>query len=276
MNYEHGLPFSEVLAKNIDDQKTRVKRGKPTTIVIDGFQGEGKTTLSIHCAKYLNPSFDKKKFYCSGGEQFQSKFMEATKQKIPVIIYDEAGDFDKRGSLTRFNALLNRIFDIYRQFEIVVFLVLPTFLVLDDSIFQKGVPRLLLHCHNRTLRQGNIKGYGFKRMCLMRYYAKKLPIPAGIYNIFTPNFRGHFLDLDFEERKELKRLSLAGKKEMLQQGLIKYEGLMSYLDIAKALHKSVIWVKKKVSELKIKHYKIIKRKKYFKKEVVDWLLDEEE
>ena len=41
--YNYGLPFSKDLARNLDEQKERVKGRKASLIIIDGGIGEGKT-----------------------------------------------------------------------------------------------------------------------------------------------------------------------------------------------------------------------------------------
>ena len=41
-----------------------------------------------------------------------------TKKGLHVIVYDEAGDFNRRGALTKSNAQLNRAFEACRAFKI--------------------------------------------------------------------------------------------------------------------------------------------------------------
>ena len=52
--YKHGLPFSEKLAENVKDLIARIDLNKASLIVIDGGVGEGKTTLAVHIADYVN------------------------------------------------------------------------------------------------------------------------------------------------------------------------------------------------------------------------------
>ena len=90
--------------------------------------------------------------------------------KLVCIVYDEAGDFSKRGSLSRFNQMLNRTFETYRGFRILVFLGLPNFNVLDNNLFDNQIPRLLLHCSGRGDKYGNFSGYGLEEMNWIRYW----------------------------------------------------------------------------------------------------------
>ena len=73
-------------------------------------------------------------------------------ERFPAAGYDEAGDFNKRDSLSNFNAMINRTFETFRAFKIVVVLVLPSFSVLDNQLFDNMIPRLLLlPNHNKLM-----------------------------------------------------------------------------------------------------------------------------
>jgi hypothetical protein len=111
--YNHGLPFSEILGETITTLNKRIKLKKAVVVIVAGGLGEGKTTLSIEIADYQNklyglPPVDlslgvKCPQYALGGKDFINKIKACYEKKLPVIIYDEAGDFSKRGALTQFN-----------------------------------------------------------------------------------------------------------------------------------------------------------------------------
>jgi len=163
--YKSGLPFSEIIATNLIDLYHRVQLyNKAALIIIDGHVGEGKTTLAVHVADFLNklanlPQIIFEDQLGMGGDEFLEKLRLCYKKKLPVVIYDEAGDFNRRAALTRFNANLNRTFETFRAFKIIPILCLPSFWVLDNDLFSKGIPRLLLHLSKRTNKMGRFKGY---------------------------------------------------------------------------------------------------------------------
>jgi hypothetical protein len=267
--YKHGLPFSKGLDKTLDGLKLRIKRKKASMLIIDGGVGEGKTTLSVEVAEYYQGSnIDLKKQYAIGGEQFQEKLVMCFDSKLPVIIYDEAGDFNTRGALTGFNQMLNRVFDTYRAFQILVIMVLPSFHILDNPLFDKQIPRGLIHCHGRGYKSGNYSGYSLYRMYYIRDKLKKYTVPSYAYTGTSPNYRGHFLDLSPSRSIELEKVSIAGKMDIVNDNILRNRGLMSYRDIAKKIGMSIIWVKRKVSKLKIKETKIYKRNKYFEQSII--------
>ena len=270
--YKHGLPFSRPLDKSIADLKDRIKKKKASMIVIDGGVGEGKTTLAVEVAEaYQGKPLDFKRQYAMGGDDFQEKLVICYDSKLDVLIYDEAGDFNTRGALTGFNQMLNRVFDTFRAFKILVILVLPNFAVLDNPLFDKRIPRMLIHCHNRSIRQGEFSVYSLYRMYYLKHKIKKYIVPAYAYTGTTPNYRGHFLDLSPNKSIELEKISIEGKKNIVNENILKNRGLMNYKDLARKLGKSVVWVRMQIKKKGIKESKIYKRSYYFDKGVYERL-----
>jgi hypothetical protein len=267
--YDHGLPFSESLVLNIDDIKKRIYSKKAAMIIFDGQQGEGKTTLAIEVLEYYQGSkIDYKIQYAMGGEDFQHKLRMCIKEHKSVIIYDEGGDFNSRGALTKFNRQLTRIFETFRTFQILVIIVLPLFNVLDKGLFEKGIPRLLVNCHNRSNVQGNFRGYGLYRMYYLIQKMKIYTVPQQAYSHTLPNFRGHFLDLPESRSKQLDRISSEGKISILDKSILATSNLISINDIQRQTLKSKAWIYKKLSEYKIKPDKVIGKKNYYPQSIV--------
>jgi hypothetical protein len=209
-----------------------------------------------------------------GGKAFAQKLKVCYTKKLITVIYDEAGDFSRRGALTRLNALVNRIFETYRGFKIIVLLGLPSARSLDASLLDKCIIRMSVHCYGRNTQYGSFKVYSLYRLHYIMDKMSKLVIKSKAYNFTYPNFRGHFLDLIPRRSKELDAFSTKGKFAMLEEGEIQFEGLLSYQDMASKLNRSIIWVKKKIKDFNIKEKKIYKKRKYFNGEILDRLADE--
>jgi len=270
--YKHGLPFSQKIKENIDDQMARVHVSKPSLIIIDGAQGEGKTTLFVHIADYVQGRMiEFEQQLAMGGSDFSKKLRIAFELQLLILGYDESGDFNKRGSLTRLNALLNRVFETFRALGIPIVMMLPSFAVLDNSLFEKGIPRLLLHCQARDKTDTDIKGYSLYRMYYLREKMKKATAPPQVYDWVHPNFYGHSLNLSPRRATELHEYSIGGKLEVLDLAEIHAEGLQTYAQISTKLNRSVRWVQIKMRDLEIKEKKLHKQKKYFSEEVIDIL-----
>jgi len=168
--YKNGLPFSDILSENIKDLQDRVHSRKASLVIVDGGVGEGKTTLVIHILDYINkinklPPIDiKGPQLAVGGVDFLRKMRTCHEDKLPCVGYDEAGDFSRRGSLTQFNAMINRTFETFRAFRCIVVMALPTFNVLDQDLIDKNIPRLFLHLKDRGKNYGNFEGYSLYRL----------------------------------------------------------------------------------------------------------------
>jgi len=269
MNYKHGFPISEILCRNIDDILKRVvEDNKAGMILIDGGLGEGKSTLGVQCVKYVNHKLLKQKMnfksqYAFGGLAFQEKLQICHAQGYNIVIYDESGDFSKRGALTDFNKRLVRVFETFRAYKILVIIILPSVSMMDESIFTLKALRLTINCHGRTNRSGNFRAYSLYRTMFIKDYMKKNIIKEYAYIKTQPNFRGHFLDLDKEEKEELERISIEGKLGILSENVINASGKLTLKSIAYKLKMSQAWVKKKVSAMGVKPSQIYKKKKYY-------------
>jgi len=278
MVYDSGLYFSNVLKKNIDICLERIKINKAVLIIIQGGLGEGKTTLMKEMLDYINQKQGFKKVdmklgiqIAIGGADFVKKIRLCYENNLPCCGYDEAGDFSKRGSLTYFNAMLNRTFETYRAFKCVVILTLPNFNVLDNDLFDKKIPRFMLRLYDRTMNQGNFGGYSLYRMLLIKAKMKKYELKEFAYKKIEPNFHGHFQNLPAEEAELLEKISTKHKIDILQRAEVKMAGLLSYVDLSTKLSRTVGSVRNAVSNLKIKPSRVIKKITYFDNEALNRL-----
>jgi len=227
-----GLPFTPALALNLDQQKLRIENGKASLIIIEGIIGHGKTTLAIHIADYLNGAYEKlpdkkewrlipekrieiKKVIGLGGEDFFKKIRETYKEKGVVCVYDEAGEFSKRSTLSKFNQKMVQLFDVYRAFKICVIVILPFFHYLDNSLLQKGIPRFLIRIHNRTKTYGYFKVYDINQIEFLKHWLKKSPVVSWAYSHVSPIYHGGFYNLDPARALELDNYQTAGKLNIL-------------------------------------------------------------
>lgn len=283
--YDNGLPFNNELADNLRDQYyNRIKKKKPSLIIIDGGQGEGKTTLLVHCLDFINNLVDKPPADLSikhhpqialGGKEFTKNFNTCKKEELPAIGYDEAGDFTKRGSVSSFNARLIRRFETFRSSNLMVIICLPNFGILDNHLFDLQILRGLIHLKDRSEKSGNMFAYSGMEAGWVRYWIERLPKPLRYqaYSKCAFSFRGHFKDFPPQRAEQLARLSDFGKDREDFQAEIRYLGLLTYRELATRIGMSDIYTRIAIKDLKISPERKIKKVKYFKKEVLDILLD---
>lgn len=256
-------------------------KGKASMIIIDGGLGEGKTTLAVGLGDEANklhnlPPINLKDpvQLAMGGKEFIHKLSECYARGFPVIIYDESGDFNKRGYLTRLNQTLNRVFETFRAYKILVILVLPSISDLDKSLFDKNIPRLYLRCYGRTNTIGRVIGFDLDRINWLRYWFKQLAVKNDAYRKVSPLFHAYFSNLTLERCILLDKVSTASKQKELGEASIKLEGLLNYSDVSDKVGRSMAWVKAQMVKLRIKPKRLYQRKAYFDSGVVERLLDE--
>src|SRR4030042_1914657 len=160
--------FSEPLLRSIRRSQLRVNKGKAASILLDGGLGEGKTTLAVLIADTLNadrqlrpisldPAYHPQ--IAMGSGEFKKNLLICAKEKLPVLIYDEAGDFNTRGFISKLNRELYRTFNIYRAFKVIVIICLPAMTDLDGGIFKLNVIRFGLHLRGSNEKRGKFNCY---------------------------------------------------------------------------------------------------------------------
>ena len=284
--YNNGLPFSETLAITLRKQIERVSKNKASMILIDGYQGEGKTTLMVHIIDYINklhnlpPASLEMTHHpqiSMGGLQFISNLKLCKEENLPIVGYDEAGDFNKRGFFSSFNQLMNSVFTKFRGFKIMVVVALPNFCLLDNWLYDNGVPRLGLHLKNRNIHDGDIYAYSLSQMNWIRYWYSKYPLGSKnvAYTKVHANFRGHFLNLPPEREKKLDILSTRSKLKILTEQQVREEGLVNYDHIATVTSHSIPTIRNWLSFLKIRPKVMVGRRAFFDKSVIEQIKQKE-
>lgn len=220
--YEHGLPFSQSLKNDVLLPITNKKRGIGC-LVIDGVPGSGKTTLAVECCDFVEGKpirLDLKDHpqIAMGGHDLVKKALWCHEHGIKSIIYDEAGDFSKRGAITYFNRDLINFFEKCRALRINIFICLPNVSYLDNAIFGIGIIDGLIHCYNKEENYTEYGVYDAESLGWLRYHATKWPHHQWkAYHIVHPYMRGAFLPLPPERDVQLNALSTTDKVKSIRK-----------------------------------------------------------
>lgn len=283
----NGLKFDSTLDSNLDGVVSRVVSKKASLIVIDGGVGEGKTTLGVEVGQRLavkfasrvarlrGQGFDIAHQVRQGGGDFLKGMDWCVSNGRSVVVYDEAGDFNTRASLTFFNQNMNRVFETYRALGIVVILCLPSFSDIDTSLMKKKIARFLIHVYARTDSYGNYSVYSLWRMWYLKSKFAKVTVPDDAYRMVAPNFRGRFLDLDPVESELLETHSIKGKKDIIRKGMLSERGLIPLKDIAQKTGYSIETIRRYVKRTRVKGEKY-GSVLYYHKEIVSNIIGEKE
>lgn len=283
LTFKNNLPFDDTMDRNLKEQlDRRIDKHFPSVLIVDGPQGCGKTTFDILAMDRINffRGYPPVKLevrdhpqLSMGGLEFIKNFNICKQEGYSVCAYDEAGDFSRRGSLTSFNYMINRRLDTARGSNMVIILSLPNSNILDNYLFdQLQIVRGLIHITRASPNYSDYAVYDLQQIKWIRYWFEKLPkaIKHQCYDKVIPNFRGHFLNLDSVRKVQLAKISNIGKDKASQMTEIKTQGYLGIQDLAHKLEppRSLIWVRKVLSELNIKHERLIERKKYYDKQVL--------
>lgn len=252
-------------------------------IFIDGWQLSGKTTLAVQGIDYVNKKRGKPEMdltqtdnvqYALGGEDFLRKLPKASAQGYRIVVYDEGGDYSRKGAMTRFNKTMEKAIDVMRVHKCIIIFVCHYFpKQVPSEMMDKGLVSCLLHCVSRKPNQSytEVKVYERESTAYMvNHWIKFVKVPGHIYRM-TPNFKFEFHNLSEERSKLLAMLGKAKKKELWDLTEISLGGLMTQQDLASNLRVSVSWVKKKIKECEEEAEKVYKNKKYYNNKTLEAL-----
>ena len=284
--FKNGMPWHrDEFTSCLNEQKIeRIDNNFPSVILIDGGQGQGKTTLAIHCADYFNSLVGLQKVdlvkkhnkqLAMGGVDFISKFNRCRANKLPALIYDEAGDYSKASTLSWFNYQLSNLFQKIRRAKIIIIICLHNFNIIDNRLFADEIIRGAIHCYDRqkTRTHGNMNVYDINQLSWVRHWYSKFP-PArrhACYSMVSPMFQCRFKNLPQTRAKQLAFLCDAGKERERQEAEVQMKGLLSVKDLAKDVNRSDIWVRKKLAEKRIKPAEVIGQRHYYGKSALKQL-----
>ena len=151
-------------------------------MVIDGFEGVGKSTLAIQVCKEIDPTFDLTRV-CFTPRQYLNSVENAKKRTS--ILYDEAGTgLFSREAMTLTSRILNKVMMTVRDKNLFHCLVLPSFFQLDKNIRENRATSLL-HVYAR----GRFSFYSRKRLKMIsikNYYAAQRPNFYGTFPKTNP------------------------------------------------------------------------------------------
>jgi len=206
--------------KIIPESKERIENRIPTCFLVGGYLGQGKTTLGVILAeRYKKYLINYKTEYAIGGKDFIQKLKNSPETKAKVIIYDEAGDFSKKRTLTKFNQTMNEVLEMYRAFNVLLIVILPNVTKLDKGIYDTGAIKTFFRCWGRTTKRDYtlVDVYPLSKIYDLLFYCEKYkgkPMDF-IYKRVSPIKTFGFKDLPKERSDELHKISMEQKRRRI-------------------------------------------------------------
>lgn len=203
------------IAKEVVAQLTKAKRkvvegDQDRVYVVSGREGLGKSTLALQLAYFLDPTFSINDIVFSA-KTFARRIREAPKFKS--IVFDEAfNGLSSKGSISKENKELVRLLQECRQRNLFIFIVLPSFFLLEKyvGIFRStALFNVLASRKNFKLRYYRVYNYTNKKKLfllgkpLMDYSRPYIPQKYRFYKRMPPTInRDEYLQKKLEAFRE--------------------------------------------------------------------------
>lgn len=227
------------LIKNLEMVKEDVlERDYDGFLTIDGQEGSGKTTLGAQVALFLDHSF------CIDRIVFTpNQFLEAVEKasRGQAIMFDECmGYLGSRGSMSKFNRILIKVFSEMRSKNLFIILNIPSFFELDKyAAIHRSVA--LIHVH----RRGAFLVYNYRKKKLLYINGKKYYSYQNPDADFIGNFTSYFpFDKEAYNLKKQESIKQYDKETNREKQLINQRNvLINYLYNEKVLNADEIAIK---------------------------------
>lgn len=221
-------------------------KDKDRVFIVDGAEGSGKSVFAQQLAAKVDPSFTIDRIVFTPQD-----FIKAIKngKRGQAIVFDEAfTGMSSRTALSKMNNLILRLMMEMRQKNLIVFIVMPSFFLLEryQAIFRSTG---LFHIYTKNGKRGFFV-YFNKRKKLLLYLNGKHTFSYSGKNIPRSGFRGRFLERYTVDEKAYRKLKsnafnfeevtynnpiLDDRNKLLK--LIKDEFKISYRDMEALLDK---------------------------------------
>jgi len=261
---EGDLYLDGFLKDKLDFAKKQQAKNNDVVGVICGDEGSGKSAIGGNIMRYMtNDTFDPTKDMIGSDEEDAYNKLEKVSQG-GSLMFDEGNVFFlSTETMKRQHRDLHKIFSIFRQKNLFVLIILPsffrlgTYFALDRSKF---VIRTYLNKGNRSF----FGYYGNKRKNKLYRIGKKMHD----YLVVPPNFRGRFTKCLVLESEEYKKFKMQTLKEQFKianrvkpktpfqlkvetnRRIVKNGGHLTGKELAKALECSEATVKRIRASLK--------------------------
>ena len=280
---ENNTPFNtpERIYKFLKGALTNIHDNIPAVITIDGGQGSGKTTLAVELADAINHLTGKPELnlletentqYGLGAEQFLKKLPKSSSEGYLVNIYDEGGDYSRKGALSRFNKAMDQAMATVRVYKSIIIIIVHDFAKLPREMYDKQIVTVLIHCKQRTPGSGysTAEIYDYNNLCYVLDNKKNVKVPEHAYKGANWHFR--FKDLHPQRSQQLAKLCSIKKKELWENTQIKMEGYLTYKELSIKTRKGQSTIKKILTKLGIKPDTKYKKKNYYNPAIIDTII----
>lgn len=219
------------------------KKDKDYVILIDGYEGSGKSTFAQQIGKYVDPTLDLDRI-CMTADEFKQAIIKASKGQC--VIYDEAVTGMTAGdSISRIGKLLKSMMMQMRQKNLFVIIILPTIFELNRyTVMSRS--RFFFHIYESKGRMGYWVGYNKKDTKKLYLYGRK-NYTYKIRSFFNGRFCGKYTvdEEQYRKKKAAALFKLDEPDERKHKWLIQRDKIIIglYKEFVKSHRKLSDWLK---------------------------------
>lgn len=180
------------IANSLDKAKDKIVNGNQDRLyIIDGREGLGKSTLAMQLAYYFDPTFGIDDIVFNS-KSFEKRIREC--EKFKAIVFDEAfNGLSSKGSLSTENKNLIRLLMECRQRNLFIFIVLPTYFMLEKyvAIFRSNA-LLSVRVSKKNYKLRYYKAYNYHQKKLLYIKGKQMMDYSKPYIMKNHSFYGRY------------------------------------------------------------------------------------
>ena len=209
-NSEISYHIDKKMIKFLDSVKDKInKRDKDYVMLVDGYEGSGKSTASQQWGKYVDPTLDLDRI-CMTADEFKEAIINAKHHEC--VIYDEAVTGMSAGdSITRIGRLLKSMMMQMRQKNLFVIVIIPTIFELNKyTVLSRA--RSFFHIYESKGKMGYFVGYNRKDTKLL-YLRGKKTYTYRVKSRFIGRFMGKYVIDESKYRKKKEEALFSIEKE---------------------------------------------------------------
>jgi len=215
---------------------------KDYVMLIDGYEGSGKSTLGQQVGKFVDPTLCLERV-CMTASEFKKAIMEAPKGSC--VIYDEAVTGMSAGeSITRVGRLLKSLMMQMRQKNLFVIVIIPSIFEFSKyAVLSRA--RSLFHTYEIGSRMGYWAAYSRADMRKL-YLGGKKTHSFKIRSHFTGRFYGKYAinDEDYRKKKEQALMDMDDDDGKIGESKMTFQRKIFLTNLYLALKKFKNWNQK--------------------------------
>ena len=190
--------------KKLDFAQGQREKDNDVVVIVSGKEGSGKSSLAGNEMRYISKDkFDPKKHLIGSDYEDGIKKIEEAPYK-GFLMFDEGNVFFlSTDVMKRESRDLHKIFSIFRQKNLFVIIVLPSFFRLN-SYFALDRSAFLCRTYIKNGERSHFAYYGTRKKAQLYYKGRE----GYNDNAVSPTFRGRFTKCYLLETKEYKNFKL--------------------------------------------------------------------